>query len=230
VEFLVNHRSIQWDDHMKEVTIYHLELETHDVLLANGAPAESYRDDGNRWLFQNGNSGWDQPPKPACAPVLTGGPLVDAVWRRLLDRAGRWDGVRLTRDSGLHLLVDGRPVEGTWRQDDRIVFTLSGPASEVRLVSRAGSPAELGLARDPRRLGVAVRQFRLWQGVRLRTMEASDEALDDGFYPFEADIGARWTDGDARVPTGLFAEAEGVSKLDVVLGGTTHYPLLPLCA
>ena len=24
----------------------------HDVLLANGAPAESYRDDGNRWLFQ----------------------------------------------------------------------------------------------------------------------------------------------------------------------------------
>jgi Hint domain len=30
------------------VSIYHLELDTHDVLLANGAPAESYRDDGNR--------------------------------------------------------------------------------------------------------------------------------------------------------------------------------------
>ncbi|HEX4507175.1 MAG TPA: Hint domain-containing protein, partial [Alphaproteobacteria bacterium] len=59
VEFLVNHRSICWDDRAREVTLYHVELETHDVLIANGAPAESYRDDGNRWLFQNANTGWD---------------------------------------------------------------------------------------------------------------------------------------------------------------------------
>ncbi len=88
VEFLVNHRSILWDDHAQEVSIYHVELETHDVLLANGAPAESYRDDGNRWLFRNGNLGWNLAPKPPCAPVLTGGSVVDAVWRRLLDRGG----------------------------------------------------------------------------------------------------------------------------------------------
>ena len=60
VEFLVNHRSILWDDRAQEVSIYHIELETHDVLLANGAAAESYRDDGNRWLFQNANTGWDR--------------------------------------------------------------------------------------------------------------------------------------------------------------------------
>jgi Hint domain len=52
-KFLVNHRTIVWDDHVLEVTIYHIELETHDVLVANGAPAETYRDDGNRWLFRN---------------------------------------------------------------------------------------------------------------------------------------------------------------------------------
>lgn len=63
-------------------------LETHDVLLANGAPAESYRDDGNRWLVQNANSGWQLPPQEPCAPVLTGGPIMDAIWRRLLDGAG----------------------------------------------------------------------------------------------------------------------------------------------
>ena len=79
VEFLVNHRTILWDDHAQVVSVYHIELDAHDVLLANGAPAESYRDDGNRWLFQNANSGWDQPPKPPCAPVLTGGPVVDGV-------------------------------------------------------------------------------------------------------------------------------------------------------
>jgi hypothetical protein len=34
---------------------HHIELASHDVLLADGAPAESYRDDGNRWLFRNIN-------------------------------------------------------------------------------------------------------------------------------------------------------------------------------
>ncbi len=87
-EFLVNHRSILWDDMAQEVPIYHVELETHDVLLANGAPAESYRDDGNRWLFANANTGWDLPPQEPCAPVVTGGPVVDATWLRLLERAG----------------------------------------------------------------------------------------------------------------------------------------------
>ena len=33
VEFLVNHRTILWDDHTQEVDIYHVELESHDVLL-----------------------------------------------------------------------------------------------------------------------------------------------------------------------------------------------------
>jgi hypothetical protein len=74
VEFLVNHRSIEWDDRAREVELYHVELDSHDVLLANGAPAESYRDDGNRWLFQNANSGWALSPKAPCAPVLTGVP------------------------------------------------------------------------------------------------------------------------------------------------------------
>jgi hypothetical protein len=55
VEFLVNRRTILWDDRAQEVEIYHVELDSHDVLLANGAPAESYRDDGNRWLFHNAN-------------------------------------------------------------------------------------------------------------------------------------------------------------------------------
>ena len=88
VEFLVNHRTILWDDRAEEVEIYHVELDSHDVLLANGAPAESYRDDGNRWLFHNANEGWHLPPQDPYAPVLTGGPMVDAMWRRLLDRAG----------------------------------------------------------------------------------------------------------------------------------------------
>src|SRR6185312_7545532 len=36
VEFLVNHRSIIWDDQAQEVKLYHIELEEHDVLIADG--------------------------------------------------------------------------------------------------------------------------------------------------------------------------------------------------
>jgi hypothetical protein len=68
VEFVVNHRTILWDDRAQEVEIYHVEVDSHDVLLANGAPAESYRDHGNRWLFQNANAGWHLPPQDPYAP------------------------------------------------------------------------------------------------------------------------------------------------------------------
>jgi hypothetical protein len=79
VEFLVNHRTIVWDDRAREVEIYHVELESHDILIANGVPAESFRDDGNRWLFQNAQTGTGLPPQEPYAPVLTGGSVVDAV-------------------------------------------------------------------------------------------------------------------------------------------------------
>ena len=180
VEFLVNHRSILWDDRAQEVEIYHVELATHDVLLANGAPAESYRDDGNRWLFRNANTGWDQVEKPPCAPVLTGGPVVDAVWRRLLERAGPRPGVPLSDDPDLHVLVDGRREDALARCGAAYVFRLPALARSVRIVSRAAAPAELGLARDPRVLGVALRAITLFQGARCHMIEMTDAALSEG--------------------------------------------------
>ena len=225
VEYLVNHRSILWDDHAQEVTIYHLELDTHDVLLANGAPAESYRDDGNRWLFRNANAGWSQPPKPPCAPVLTGGPVVDAVWRRLLDRAGPRPGFVLTDDPDLHLLVDGERLDAGERRGTAHIFHLPTRPASLRIVSRAGAPAELGLTRDPRVLGVAIRRIALHQGVRFHVIESADELLTEGFYPFEPANFLRWTDGDAVLPEALFEGFDGPTELVLHVGGTTRYPL-----
>ncbi|HEY4171990.1 MAG TPA: Hint domain-containing protein [Rhodopila sp.] len=223
-EFLLNHRSILWDDHKKEVTFYHIELDTHDVLVANGAAAESYRDDGNRWLFQNANTGWDQSPKPACAPVLTGGPIVDAAWKRLLDRNGPRPNVALIDDPDLHVLVDGTRLNATTRSDGFYVFTLPHPHAAVHIVSRAATPEELGLARDPRRLGVALRRIVLRQGTRFRTIEAADDRLIDGFHGFEADNAMRWTDGDATLPAALFDGFRGPVELVLHWGGSTRYP------
>jgi hypothetical protein len=223
VEFLINHRSILWDDRAQEVTLYHVELETHDVLLANGAPAESYRDDGNRWLFRNANSGWCLPPQPAYAPVLTGGPVVDTLWRRLLDRTGPRPGLALTDEPDLHVRVDGQRLDATRRVDKAYVFQLPAIPSVLRIVSRAAAPAELGIARDPRVLGVALRRLGVRKVARFRITEADDGGLTDGFHAFEADNGFRWTDGNASIPTALFAGFSGPVELVLHIGTTTMY-------
>ncbi len=223
VEYLVNHRSIAWDDRAQEVTVYHIELETHDVLLANGVPAESYRDDGNRWLFQNANSAWVLPPQEPCAPVLTGGPIVDSAWRRLLERAGPRNALQLTDDPDLHLLVDGERIDAIEQRNDTYVFRLHKRPKTVRIRSRAGVPQELGIARDDRPLGVTLRQIVLAQPRRCSVIEADAASLCDGFHAFEAADGIRWTDGDAAVPAELFADMNGPSMLLLHLGGATRY-------
>jgi hypothetical protein len=226
VEFLVNHRSIEWDDRVGHVRFFHVEVADHDVLLADGAPAETYRDDGNRSLFDNTNDDWDQVPKPPCAPVLTGGSIVDAAWRRLLDRAGGRPGLPTTEEADLHLLVDGKRVDGAARPNGSLVFDLLHRPSEVRMMSRAGSPAELGLARDPRQLGVGIRAVQMWRGPKVRLLDASDDQLVAGFHAFEPDNAHRWTDGDATLPSSLFEDVDGPAQLVVVVSGTTRYPLL----
>ena len=223
VEFLVNHRSILWNDRAQEVSIYHIELETQAVLLANGAPAESYRDDGNRWLFQNVNRGWFLPPQPPCAPVLTGGPVVDATWRRLLARAGPRKPLPLTDDPDLHLLVDGRRVRSIGRQDSMRAFRLRTPPRNVRIRSRAAVPQELGLGRDPRLLGVAVRRIVLASPGRQWAIDADTPSLIDGYHAFEEANGIRWTNGDAAVPQDLIVQVSGPSLLMLYLAGTTQY-------
>ncbi len=228
VEFLVNHRSILWDDRAQEVPLYHVELDSHDVVLANGAPAESYRDDGNRWLFHNANSGWGLPPLRPCAPVLTGGAVVDAMWRRLLDRAGRRPGLPMTGDPDLHLLVDGVRVDVAWQRGAARLFRLPARQGCVRVVSRIGVPQELGWARDPRALGVALRHMVLRQGARLAVVEAEDARLVRGFHAFEPDVGVRWTDGEGVLPADLFDGLSGPLELELHLGGTTQYLADPM--
>ncbi len=223
VEYLVNHRSILWDDRAQEVRVFHIELETHDVLVANGAPAESYRDDGNRWMFQNANSGWHLPPLEPYAEVLTGGPIVDAAWTKLLRRSGPRPALPLTADPDLHLLVDGRRVDRSWSVGEAFAFVLTRSPIDIRIVSRAASPQELGLARDPRCLGVALRNLLIRHGSCCRAIGAEDAMFEYGFHDYEADNGFRWTDGDAIVPTGLFAGVAGPVEVVLTVASTAKY-------
>jgi hypothetical protein len=87
---LVNGTTITVEHNMAEVTYFHVELEGHDVLLANGAAAESWLDAGNRAWFENAGVAMiqvaDAPDAYAtatgaklCAPVLHGGEQLAAI-------------------------------------------------------------------------------------------------------------------------------------------------------
>jgi hypothetical protein len=73
---LVNGASIQRDTGCCAVTYYHVELDAHDLLLAENLPAESYLDTGNRGWFENAGvpfaaaSGLHQRPRAARDRVL----------------------------------------------------------------------------------------------------------------------------------------------------------------
>ena len=204
--------------------IYHIELETHDILIANGASAESYRDDGNRWLFQNANDQWGLSAQEPFVPVLTGGAAVDAVWSRLLDRAGPRPSMPMTDDPDLHLLVDGVRLEAAESAGPHRTFLIPGRPFRIEIASRDAVPAELGIARDPRALGVALRLIEVHCGAGYTLATADDPRLTEGFHAHEPGENLRWTNGSAVLPPELMPDpGEGRLKLVLTLGAATRY-------
>lgn len=97
---LVNGTSITVERGVAEVTWFHVELESHDVLLAEGAAAESWLDCDNRSWFENApvaqlavhgsltasGTGWDA--SRACAPLVHSGAELAAIREAIAARAG----------------------------------------------------------------------------------------------------------------------------------------------
>jgi hypothetical protein len=227
VEELINHRLIAWAEDARVVEYYHLELDSHDVVLAEGAAAETYREDANSAQFQNAAMRPAAPPMPPCAPVLHDHPTVQRIWRRLSERCGRLD-LTLTDDPDLHLLADGVRLDAeavaasVWR------FRLSGPVSDLRIASRSAIPSMLGLGQDQRRLGVAVRRIVLSQpGLRVEVgWEA--ESLAAGFHGPEPVERHRWTDGEATLPPMLLAPLRAGAIVELHINGRLPYELTPM--
>ena len=143
----------------------------------------------------------------------------------LLERGGTRPAVRLTHDADLHLAVDGQRVDPASTHGEAIIFALTASPREVRFVSRAASPDVLGVARDPRVLGVALRQIVLRQGARFQTIKARDARLAKGFHTFEAENGWRWTDGNAVMPGSMLERLIGPTELVLHVGCTSTYPI-----
>jgi hypothetical protein len=105
------------------------------------------------------------------------------------------------------------------------VFALHALPEEVRIVSRAAAPDQLGVARDPRVLGIALRQLALRRRKQFRVIEAADRRLAEGFHAFEPQAGLRWTNGDAELPMAMFHGFAGAMELVLHVGCTSTYLL-----
>ena len=103
------------------------------------------------------------------------------------------------------------------------VFRLVRRPGSIRIASREAVPAELGLARDPRSLGVALRRIVVRQGSKFMVLKASDPRLVEGFYAYEAADDLRWTNGSATLPVEVFARFNGSIEIVLHLAATTHY-------
>ena len=92
---LANGTTVQQVD-VETVTYWHVELDSHDVILAENLPCESYLDMGNRDFFMEAavvglTAGPDGRPSlrthaDFCRPFCAEGPLVEAVRARLVAR------------------------------------------------------------------------------------------------------------------------------------------------
>ena len=223
LRYLVNGATICVEP-VARVRYYHLELASHDVVLAEGLPVETYLDTGNRHQFSNGTghvalhprfgrTGWSD---AACAPLVTGGAIVQAARAGLLARADAL-GYATTADADLHLVGDGQRVWGTVANG---IWTGWAPPGvrALRLASRIAAPADCAAdSDDHRRLGVAISRIVVRGGNVVRTLAASDPEWGRGFYPEEHDDWSswRWTDGAGELPPTLWREIDDGFRVDL---------------
>ncbi len=224
IRYLLNGASVRWTVRQR-IEYWHVELQAedggpvHDIVLADGLEAESYLDTGNRPAFAAAGIALLRPgladpdiamacwAERGCAPLHVEGPAVVAQRRLLAARAGLLGHVR-TAEPDLHVVSREKPYRAVCRAAGQLGFDL--PGGRVTLRSRSFVPAEMGqVARDHRRLGVAVGSLRL-DGV---VLPLDGACIAGGFHPIEHAAGGawRWTDGCATI------DLPAAGRLDVTL-------------
>jgi hypothetical protein len=235
---LLNGASITRECDWTSLTYYHVELESHDVLLAEGAPAESYLDTGNRDTFENGGAvmklhpdiGHDQARREieSCAPFAADAERVEPIWRRLSARAAAMGltpraPVATTLDPLLRVEIGDRTFNPVVVQQSYYCFILPAWQGEFVLRSRHIAPCALQpWVEDQRQLGVMVRRMTLTSATNNRlTVPVDHPALHGGWWDVEQDGCTmwRWTNGNATVAMA----SDTACRLDVEIGDTMAY-------
>jgi hypothetical protein len=187
------------------VTYHHAELESHDVVLAEMLPAETYLDCGNRHQFEDGDAVVSlfadfghlaRDPGRLYAPVVDGGRDLARIRAGLQYRlASR--GIR-QKAGTFRVVADGTTVAPVWSADRSRIYRLPPAPRNLTLVSTASRPAELDPAsEDWRRLGIAICDVMMDGDP----VDIVAPFFGGGFHgPEQAGEGwFRWTDGTATI-------------------------------
>jgi hypothetical protein len=198
---------------------WHIELDAHDVILAEGVQAETYQDVGNRSAFENAAVAALRPvldgdvPDP-CLPYAG---VSAAVRARLIARA-ETQGWTRSIDPAPWLEVNGQRVEGIQR-GELCRFNLPADCREIRLRSRAGRPWDVDPhSGDRRHLGLRLHRLALSGPGGVQQVPLDSSHLAEGFHRMELDgIGGtwRWTNGDAILSLAELAPGQAVTVLEI---------------
>jgi Hint domain len=212
---LVNGMTIRQELGWTSVRYFHVELDRHAILLAEGMAAESYLDTGNRGFFANGGAplvlhpdlmGEERRVAGSCAPLVSDEGSVQPVWERLADRAlglgyAASEGVS-DADPGLRVVVGDLVLKPVSVAGGRHVFVLPALTEAARVVSRCGVPGEVRpWVEDRRVLGAYVERVTLRDGAEVLDIPLDHAALAEGWWALEVSGAGmrRWTNGDARL-------------------------------
>jgi hypothetical protein len=221
VGYLVNGSTVA-EVETDAISYWHVELESHDILIANNLPAESYLAMANRGAFEELRGvlpamleGHERTHADFCRPVITGGPALDFVRQRLAARVEEI-GWKPERDPDLHLTVDGRIVRPL-AEDGSAAFLFRADAKNVRLMSNTFNPTAFGSS-DNRTLGVMLLGLALsGSGGEPCRIALDDDRLRDGLHHVEDRGGglARWTNGEFGLDPRLWAGLSGQIALHI---------------
>jgi Hint domain len=239
---LVNGTTIRQETGLASVEYFHVELDAHAILLADGLPAESYLNTGNRHFFTNshepvllhpdlaGESDFPTRGASSCAPFVWDEPSVQPVWQRLAERAATLGQPVQTPatalDPNLCVVANGRTIRPLTAAHERFIFVLPTDATEVRLVSHAALPTDAKpWLEDRRRLGVYVKRVVQRRDRDVWEVPLDHPTLSRGWWAVEHAGAAlrRWTNGDAVVS---LPASGGPTMLEVHLAcASLAYPI-----
>ena len=237
-KLLVNDGSIAVDISARSVAYYHVELDRHAILFADGLPSESYLDTGNRCMFANASGPTALHPmfavtetksrmQDGCVPLSHEVALVRPVWERLAARSHALGmsvrALTATHDAHLRLtLPDGRSLVPTVVLPDHYVFVLPPESAAVRIHSRASQANEVRpWVDDRRRLGVCLKRIMAHASPGNWDIPVDHPVLCEGWWRPEGEgrLLCRWTNGNALLPL-----IEDAHLLELWLADTMAYP------
>lgn len=222
------------------ITYFHVECESHSIIMAEGLTVETYLDTGNRATYENAGLALVLHPEfavnvaakswkyDACAPLTVDPATVRPIWRGLRERADHLGfecppSSPSTLDPALRLIANGRRLRALAVREGRHIFGLPPGVKEITLTSRTFCPGEespwLG---DERQLGVALREIVLIRGAERQVLSPDNPVLHRGWWPVESDGSNlwRWTNG-----SGVVSLLEPVQMVEIATAMEAAYPV-----